>query len=222
MVTLDGEFQSYERLIWEWQGRFNLVSRGDLEKIRDRHINDALKLYELFPDLKFQKAIDVGSGAGFPGLPLAIARPEKKFVLVESIAKKCTFLKAVVTGIRLENVTVSCARSEELGRDSFHREQYDLAVARALAHPVAALELVLPFARVGGACVFWGSGPDWADRGRIEKAAEMLGGGYKGEKPYRLLGDDRERKLILIEKISSTLGKYPRRPGVVKKTAKII
>ena len=206
-------FQAYERLIREWQEKLNLVSRGDLEKIWDRHICDSLKLYELLPDLKFQKAIDVGCGAGFPGLPLAIARPEKDFVLAESIAKKCVFLNAAVSGIHLANVRVVCARSEELGRDKTHRDQYGLAVARALAHPAAALELAVPFAKVGGACVFWGSGPDWADRSRIGKVAVMLGSVLADEKPYRLQGDDRERKLVLIEKRSPTPEKYPRRLG---------
>lgn len=210
-------FQSYERLIREWQEKLNLVSRGDLEKIWDRHIRDSLKLYELLPDLKFQKAIDVGCGAGFPGIPLSIARPEKRFVLAESIAKKCSFLNAAVSGLSLTNVAVVCARSEELGRDKTHRDRYDLTVARALAHPAAALELAVPFVKVGGACVFWGSGPDWADRSRIEKAAGMLGGVLADEKPYRLEGDDRERKLVLIEKRNPTPEKYPRRPGVPEK-----
>ena len=212
-MSNEGVFQAYERLIRQWQ--VNLVSRGDLEKIWERHIQDSLKIIELFPDLKFERVLDVGSGAGFPGLPLAMAQPGKIFSLAESIAKKCAFLNSVVSALSLSNVTVLCARSEELGRKPNHRDQYDLAVARALAHPVTALELVIPFARVGGACVFWGSGPDWADRKLIEKAAGMLGGAYGGEKSYFLGGI--ERKLILIEKTSLTPEKYPRRPGVATK-----
>ncbi|OGR89452.1 MAG: 16S rRNA (guanine(527)-N(7))-methyltransferase RsmG [Elusimicrobia bacterium RIFCSPLOWO2_01_FULL_60_11] len=211
-------FDAYERLIREWQERLNLVSRGDLEKIKGRHIGDSLKLYELLPELKFQTAIDVGCGAGFPGIPLSIVQSDKTFTLVESIAKKCAFLEAAVSALSLTNVSVICSRSEDLGREKAHRDRYDLAVARALAHPSTALELVVPLAKVGGACVFWGSGPDWADRDRIDKVAAMLGGAYVGDKPYHLEGDDRERKLVLVEKRSPTPEKYPRRPGVPEKS----
>ncbi|OGR82226.1 MAG: 16S rRNA (guanine(527)-N(7))-methyltransferase RsmG, partial [Elusimicrobia bacterium RIFCSPLOWO2_01_FULL_54_10] len=151
-------FDAYERLIREWQEKLNLVSRGDLEKIRSRHIADSLQLLELFPDLNFQTAVDVGAGAGFPGIPLSIAYPAGNFTLLESVSKKCAFLSACVAGLALPNVAVLNGRSEDFGRGKKHRDAHDLGVARALANPPVALELVLPWVKVGGAAVFWGSG----------------------------------------------------------------
>ncbi len=211
------QFEKYSALIKEWQEKFNLISRNDLEKIWDRHFADAIKLAELFPDLAFRKVIDIGVGAGFPGIPLSIVNPESQFVMVESITKKCTFLEAVVSGLGLKNVSIINDRAEILGRQETHRDQYDLAIARALAHPPSALEVVLPFVKVGGAAVFWASGPDWEDRERVGKIAEILGGAYKEDKTYHLTNDERSRKLVMIAKKSATPEKFPRRPGMSEK-----
>ena len=211
------ELLAYERLIREWQKKFNLVSRGDLEKIWVRHIGDSLKIYEIFPQLSFQNVIDVGSGAGFPGIPMSILRPQVQFTLMEATAKKCAFLHAAIAELPLRNVTVVNGRAEDLGREEIHREKHDLALTRALAHPHSALELVLPFARVGGACVFWGSGPDWENKSRIDKIANILGGTLAQAKSYYLEGDPRERKLFLVEKKIPRPQSIPGGRGFLKK-----
>lgn len=204
-------------MIGEWSQKFNLVSDGDLEKIRERHFEDSLKLYELFPELTFQNAIDAGSGAGFPGIPLSIASPEKKFVLLESITKKCKFLNAVVERLQLSNVVVLNGRAEEFAREPRHRDQYDLACARALAHPPSAMEMVLPFVKLGGRGVFWASGPAWEDLPWIENIARQLGCEIDKEKTYHLTIDQRSRKLISLAKVKETPEKFPRRAGIPQK-----
>ena len=133
---------AYEGLIRSWSEKFNLVSKGDLKKIWARHFEDALMLSKLFPDWAFESAIDVGSGAGFPGIPIKVSQPDLRLVLAESVGKKCVFMKEAVTSLALSQCEVVCERAESLGRDQRYREKFDAAFARALAHPDAALELV--------------------------------------------------------------------------------
>ena len=213
-ADMDPRFEAYAALLKEWNRRFNLVSAGDLPKIGERHFEDSLKFRGLFPGLPFERAIDVGSGAGFPGLPLALEFPGKRFDLLESVGKKCTSLRTAATELGLRNVQVLNGRSEVLAREAGHRETYDLGVARALDRPAAALELVLPLVRTGGACVFWAAGEDWKDRSLLNRVAHRLGGEIAEEKAYVLGEDSRIRKLVLVQKRSPTPEEFPRRAGI--------
>ena len=211
------QFAAYARLIEEWSKKFNLVSRGDLAKLWGRDFQDSLTPAQIFPQLSFERAIDVGSGAGFPGIPLNILWPERKFILLETTAKKCRFLREVLASLSLNESRVVSERAETLGKDPEYREGFDLALARALAHPSTALELVMPFVKVGGRALFWASGLEWDQASKISRISEALGSVPEQTRPYRLPEEPRERKLILIRKKIPTDLKYPRRVGIPQK-----
>ncbi len=210
-------FTTYQQLLNSWNQKFNLVSEKDLEKVWSRHFLDSLIALELFPELVLTAACDVGSGAGFPGLALAIARPEMKLTLMESNGKKSSFLNEVISNLKL-NCRVATERAEVLGQDPSLRETKDAAFTRALAKAGEALELVLPFLKIGGKAVFWAGGEGWEDLNKIEKAAKILSCEVRDQKFYALPGEDgRQRKLVLVEKVRALDPQYPRRTGVPHK-----
>lgn len=166
-----------------------------------RHIEDSLRVVAHIPE-GARLAIDIGSGAGLPGIPLAIARPEIEWVLLESRAKRCDFLRSVVDELGL-NASAVCGRAEELGHDVAHRERYELAVARALAPLPIALELAAPLLKVGGVAILHNR-----DRGLPEGIREPL----KGE--LSRLDDE----LVRFLKIGATDSKYPRRWAAMERS----
>ncbi|MFW6070337.1 MAG: 16S rRNA (guanine(527)-N(7))-methyltransferase RsmG, partial [bacterium] len=153
-LTLDEtrlrRFSRYRDLLQEWNRRLNLTTVDDDEGIRVRHVLDSLSCATATGDLNGQRLIDVGSGAGFPGLPLKILYPRLQLTLVESVTKKTRFLRAVVEELGLENVEIIDRRVETVGQDPAHREQYDWAVARAVAALPVLAEYLLPLCRRGG------------------------------------------------------------------------
>jgi len=163
------------------------------------------------------RCIDIGSGAGLPGIPLAVLRPAWQVTLLEATGKKARFLEQVVTDLALSNVGVIARRAEELGRDDRHRESYDLTVARAVGDTAVLAEYCLPLLRVGGVMLALkgASAPEEAARAR--PAIELLGGRVDEVRPYQLPGVPGARHLVRISKVAPTPGKYPRRPGVPRR-----
>lgn len=168
---------------------------------------------------KPKRIIDVGSGAGLPGVPLSIVLPGSEITFLESNGKKCNFLEECIVSLSLKNACVIRERAEILACDPLHREKYDFAAARAVAKPASAFELLLPFVKVGGKAIFWASGEEWDDKVKIENVGKILGGRFVSEKEYILPEGDniRKRKIILIKKVESTDRKYPRGPGIPQK-----
>jgi len=161
--------------------------------------------------------IDVGSGAGFPGIPLKIAVPALRLVLLEATGRKAEFLQAVVQRLHLSGVEVINTRAEEAGQSPVHRERYDLALGRALAEMATLAELTLPLVRVGGTVIAQKGEDPAAEVEAARKAIAALGGQVREVIPAAVPGLDAARYLVVLEKVAPTPAKYPRRPGMPAK-----
>ena len=205
----------YHDMLIDWDTRMDLTSVPDAD-IAGRHFLDSLlplTKTEFFPG--GLRLIDVGTGAGFPGLALAIARPDFTVTLLEAQGKRCQFLNAVCEALRLQNVTVIQERAEVLGRAENHRECYDRAIARAVAPLNVLCEYLLPFVRVGGYALCW-KGPGVAEEMQDgSAAAEKLGGVL--EAPVSLSWKGENHLLSPIRKTALTLPQYPRKNGIPAK-----
>ena len=205
----------YHEMLADWNTRMNLTGDTDFDTSVDRHYADSLaplKYAELFPE--GASLIDVGSGAGFPGLPLAIARPDLQVTLLDSLMKRIHFLSAVVEELGLANVRLVHARAEDGGRDPKLRETFEIAVARAVAPLPVLCELLLPFVAVGGRMVCY-KGPSAAEELEAgEKAAKIVGAGKIQTLPVVLPSQpDWQHCVITCEKKVKTVRQYPRKAG---------
>lgn len=205
----------YHELLVEWKGRVNLTSNPDFETALDKHYLDSLAPLAL-PGLIPQRAklIDVGSGAGFPGLPLAIARPDLTVLLMDSLAKRLKFLDAVIAELRLENARTLHARAEDGAHHPACREQFDIAAARAVASAPVLMELLLPFVRTGGKAICY-KGPSAQEEMLAgSRAARVLGGGKLACLPVAVPGQPDWKHCVLVsEKLHPTPGRFPRKAG---------
>jgi 16S rRNA (guanine527-N7)-methyltransferase len=223
-LELDSEaierFETYRRLMIEAAATFNLTNIRDPAAINRRHFLDALTQTALLQDRGLLpvgcRVIDVGSGAGLPGLPMKIARPDLDLSLLDSHAKRCEFLRRVIDALHLEGARVMEGRAEERGREPELREAFDLTVARAVAPLPVLVELTLPFLRIGGhLAATKGAG---AERELLEagRAIEELG----GRQPEIVVLDthgESESRLVLVKKARPTPEHYPRRTGIPAK-----
>jgi 16S rRNA (guanine527-N7)-methyltransferase len=158
--------------------------------------------------------IDVGTGAGFPGIPLKILYPNLRLTLVESVGKKAMFCQHIVRVLGLENVNVVKARAEEVGQDPAHREQYDWAVARAVANLNILSEYLLPLVKLGGTMLAQKGESGPAEAQSAEKAMKLLGGNLRELVQVNLPGVAEDRYLVLVDKVAATPPKYPRKAGI--------
>jgi 16S rRNA (guanine527-N7)-methyltransferase len=208
------QFERYAAELIDWNRRANLTAITDPLDIIRKHFLDSLSVSAACGLQAGERIIDVGSGAGFPGLPIRIARPDLRLTLLEAMRKKCDFLRHVVESLGLDGVTIVNARAEEAARDAAHREQYDVAMARAVAETAALAEYLLPFVRVGGRAVAQKSGAVESEVERAAAAIEELGGRLRRIAPANVPGLDEARYLVLIDKVAPTPHRYPRRAGV--------
>ncbi|WP_420627773.1 16S rRNA (guanine(527)-N(7))-methyltransferase RsmG [Candidatus Leptofilum sp.] len=211
------QFAAYQALLLDWNMRMNLTAVRDPAEIRIRHFLDSLSCVEVVGDLNGRSLIDVGSGAGFPGLPLKILFPQLKLTLVESVSKKGQFLQAAVQELGLTQVTIATERAERLGQSPQHRAQYDWATARAVAELRILVEYLLPLCRVGGTAL--AQKGDGVQR-EIEdalNAIQVLGGEEPNLNTVLLPQRSQTHYLVTIQKERETPEKYPRRVGVPSK-----
>ncbi len=210
------QFSHYADLLIEWNLRFNLTSIVDPRDIVIKHFLDSLSALRAIPPGPI-KLIDVGAGAGLPGLPIKLVRPDVSLALLEATRKKCDFLRAVSADLHLTDVQVINARAEEAGRMEEHREQYDIAMARAVADLPVLIEYLLPFVKIGGFAVAQKSREAEDEFERADTAILLLGGLGSEIIRVKVPGLNEERTLVLVEKITATSDDYPRRTGVPSK-----
>lgn len=207
----------YEKELMEWNQKFNLTAIRDVETIRTKHFLDSFSCVLAWSASPPNKLIDIGTGAGFPGIPLKILYPNLKLTLVESVGKKAKFCQHIVDVLGLDHVDVIQARAEDIGQGSQHREQYDWAVARAVANLNVLSEYLLPLVKAGGSMLAQKGESGPAEAQSAENAMNVLGGKLKQLISVRLPGVSEERYLIVVEKITATPSKYPRKPGIPTK-----
>jgi len=210
-------FLTYENELLDWNSKFNLTAIRDSESIRTKHFLDSLSCALAWKTNPPHRLIDVGTGAGFPGIPLKIIYPNLKLTLVESVGKKATFCQHIVRMLGLEYVDIIQARAEDLGQDSNHREKYDWALARAVANLNVLSEYLIPLVRVGGTMLAQKGESGPAEAQSAEGAMKLLGGKLKQVIPVNLPGVVDDRYLILVDKVAATPPKYPRNPGIPAK-----
>ena len=214
-------FEQYRAELLAWNRRVNLTAVTDPDEVELRHFVDSLSCLLALADLLAggvpARVIDVGSGAGFPGIPLKLARPEIELTLLDSVGKKTAFLGRLIERLGLEGVTIVTGRAEELGRQSDHRERYDVALARALAQLPVVLELCLPFVRVGGRLVAHRRGDLVGQQQEAAPAARELGGRFREPVVVDLGSALGAYGLVLVDKVTPTPERYPRRVGVPAK-----
>jgi 16S rRNA (guanine527-N7)-methyltransferase len=211
-------FELYRAELLEWNKRVNLTAVTEPDAVEIRHFVDSLSCLAALPDLLAQtrrlRVVDVGSGAGFPGLPLKIAVPRIALTLVDSVAKKTAFLEHIASRLQLADVAIITARTEVLGQQRDHREQYDVALARALAPLPVLLELCLPLVRIGGRLVAQRRGDLAGQQAAASPAVERLGGRFLPPLGVDLGPDYEGYGLVIVDKVAPTPSGYPRRVGL--------
>jgi 16S rRNA (guanine527-N7)-methyltransferase len=211
------QFTRYQELLLAWNDRMNLTAVREPAEMRVRHFLDSLSCARVMGDLHGRTLIDVGTGAGFPGLPLKILFPQLKLTLVESVAKKAHFLEVVVAELALGDVTILAKRAELLGQSPLHRQQYDWAVARAVAELRVLTEYLLPLCRVGGKMLAQKGEGVGEEVTRAAEAIRLLGGSKPEVGQVTLPQREQPHYFVVVTKSAETPAKYPRRVGVPSK-----
>lgn len=208
------QFNRYYDLLIEWNDKINLTAITDKKDVIKKHFEDSLSITSVIDMNDIDSVIDVGTGAGFPGIPLKIVFPSLKLTLLDSLNKRINFLNTVVDELGLSDVTALHGRAEEIGRNASYRESFDLCVSRAVANLSTLSEFCLPFVKVGGYFVSYKS--EKADIEYIEakNAINLLSGGNVRIEDVIITDTDLTRKMVLIEKLSPMDDKYPRRAGI--------
>jgi 16S rRNA (guanine527-N7)-methyltransferase len=209
--------EKYEQILLEWNLRFNLTAIRTAEEIRTKHFLDSLTCLIAMRETPTERVVDVGTGAGFPGIPLKIVCPAMRLSLVESVGKKAGFCRHVIAELGLEGASVVQGRAEELGQDAQHREHYDWALGRAVAVMPVLAEYLLPLVRVGGRILAMKGASAPAEAQAAEHALRLLGGHLRSLVSVALPGVAEERYLVIVEKVAATPGQYPRRVGIPAK-----
>ena len=210
---------TYERELMDWNQKINLTAIRDVEGVRTKHFLDSLSCVQAWGDKVPQTLVDVGTGAGFPGLVLKILYPRLKLTLVESVGKKVNFCRHIVESLHLDDVTVIQSRAETLGQQPRFRESFDWAVARAVAKLPVLSEYLLPLVKVGGVMLAQKGESAPAESHAAQNALRILGGEMRQMLPVTLPGVVEERYLVIVDKVGATPPKYPRREGTPAKKA---
>lgn len=209
------QFFEYMELLIEWNEKMNLTAITEPEEIILKHFIDSITILNEIPNNS--KIVDVGTGAGFPGIPLSIMNPTLKITLVDSLNKRLIFLQEVVNKLQLKNVEIIHARAEEFGQNKKYRGSFDVATSRAVANLSTLSEYLIPLVKVGGKVISMKASEAGQEINEAKKAIEVLGGVIEKIDEFYLPQSDIGRTVITIKKEKVTPNKYPRKPGTPSK-----
>lgn len=204
------EFMQYKSLLLEWNEKMNLTAIEEDRDVIVKHFIDSLSIVPFLGNI--HNIIDVGTGAGFPGIPLKIAIPSLEVILLDSLDKRVGFLNTAISSLKLQGISAVHSRAEDAGMSQKYREKFDAATARAVASLPVLLEYCLPLVRIGGIFVAM-KGSSSEEIAASEKALDVLGGKIEEVKEFSLPYSDMKRNVIIVRKLRQTPTKYPRKAG---------
>ncbi|MCY6372264.1 16S rRNA (guanine(527)-N(7))-methyltransferase RsmG [Clostridium ganghwense] len=211
------QFIKYKDLLKEWNEKVNLTAIKEDEEIIKKHFIDSMKIFKFEPLKKAKKVIDIGTGGGFPGIPMKIIKPEIDMFLLDSLRKRINVLEDILHNIEINDVTAIHGRAEEYGVNSNHRQQYDAVVSRAVANLAVLSEFCIPYVKVGGYFVAM-KGPAVEEEIKgAKKAISTLGGKIEEVIEVEIEDSDLNHNLVVIKKIKNTPKQYPRKAGSITK-----
>ena len=216
-IVLDGEqrqqFVDFYEYLVEKNKVMNLTGITEFQEVLVKHFLDSLACVKAVDIKKVKSIMDVGTGAGFPGVPLKIAFPHLEACLLDSLKKRVNFLEETFDLLKLTDITAVHGRAEEYAKNKAYRESFDLCVSRAVSNLATLSEYCLPYVKVGGSFISYKSGTVQEEAEQAEKAVKILGGKIRDVVYFSLPDSEIQRSLVVIEKIKSTPGKYPRKAG---------
>ncbi|MCD8067711.1 MAG: 16S rRNA (guanine(527)-N(7))-methyltransferase RsmG [Lachnospiraceae bacterium] len=210
------QFLLYYNLLIEWNSVMNLTAITDFDEVCGKHFADSISLVKAVDLSTFGSLIDVGTGAGFPGIPLKIVFPHLNVTLLDSLSKRVSFLSEVIEKLQLKDITALHGRAEDFAKKPEYREKYDICVSRAVANMSTLSEYCLPFVKVGGYFVPYKSQKGLEEIEQAAKAITLFGGRYQTKVEFHL-GEEEYRVLFLVDKVKATPKKYPRKAGLPAK-----
>ena len=211
------QFLQYYELLVEWNSFMNLTAITDYDEVIKKHFVDSLSLIKAIDLSKEISVIDIGTGAGFPGIPLKIAFPNLKITLLDSLNKRIKFLNEVIDKLELNDITAIHGRAEDFAKEKNYRQSYDLCVSRAVANLSTLSEYCLPYVKTGGKFISYKSEKITDEMNAAKNAIKILGGNISSQVEFILPNSDIYRNLFMIDKIKDTPMKYPRKAGLPSK-----